>query len=206
MKLRNHKYTPEDVDCRYCTKFIHGRCRAAICPWIKERIEAGVIGYREAVNESFAEQTPLRDRVKLVMACYDNSFWRDDAHKRRFQIAQAIFGYYRSRNTPAYYAALYLLTSDEELFLRLADCFTRTRIDFRYTCLQGISPELYALYKTAKCLYTQSAEVGVDELADPELFRLSDFRLAVNAMLIVRYGLSAVYMRHGEMDYGCLQS
>jgi len=206
MKLHNHKYSPEDVDCRYCTKFVHGRCRAAICPWMNERIEAGVIGYHEAVAESFSDQTLLQKRLKLVMACYDASFWRDDAHKRRFQTAQAIFGYYRKRNTPEYYAALYLLTSDEELFLRLADCFTRTRIDFRYACLRGIEPENYALYKTAKCLYTESAEVGVDELADPDLFALADFRLVVNAMLISRYGLSAVYLKHGEMEYGRMQS
>lgn len=46
MHIRDYKYTAEDVDCRYCTEFRHGRCRAIKCPWLNERIEAGVISYR----------------------------------------------------------------------------------------------------------------------------------------------------------------
>ena len=42
MVIRNFKYTAEDVDCQSCTEFRHGRCRAQKCPWLKERIEAGV--------------------------------------------------------------------------------------------------------------------------------------------------------------------
>ena len=119
MKIRDYKYTPEDVDCRYCTKFIQGRCRANGCPWLNERIETGVIGYAEALDETFLEFAPLRRRVKLVSAC-SHSFWKDEQHRQRFAAAQAIFGIYRKRNTPAYYAALYLLTSDDSLFRRTA--------------------------------------------------------------------------------------
>mgnify|MGYP003296420620 CR=1 FL=1 len=53
MVIRNFKYTAEDVDCQYCTEFRHGRCQVQKCPWLKERIEAGVLSYREAVNEAF---------------------------------------------------------------------------------------------------------------------------------------------------------
>ena len=28
MVIRDFKYTPEDVDCRFCTEFAHGRCKA----------------------------------------------------------------------------------------------------------------------------------------------------------------------------------
>ena len=42
MVIRNFKYTAEDVDCQYCTEFRHGRCQVQKCPWLKERIEAGV--------------------------------------------------------------------------------------------------------------------------------------------------------------------
>ena len=66
MRIRDFKYTPEDVDCRYCTKFIRGRCRANGCPWLNERIEAGVIGYTEALDETFLEFAPLRRRVILI--------------------------------------------------------------------------------------------------------------------------------------------
>ena len=58
MHIRDYKYTAEDVDCRYCTEFRHGRCRAIKCPWLNERIEAGVISYHDAVNESFSSRSP----------------------------------------------------------------------------------------------------------------------------------------------------
>ena len=102
MHIRDYKYTAEDVDCRYCTEFHHGRCRAIKCPWLNERIEAGVISYHDAVNESFSSRSPLLRRIRLVLTFYDKSFWKDDKHFRRFQQADAILGFYKSRNTNEY--------------------------------------------------------------------------------------------------------
>jgi len=206
MVIRNFKYTPEDVDCRYCTEFIRGRCRAPKCSWVKERVEAGVLSYQEAVHEAFDERSPIRFRVQLVLSFYDKSFFKDEAHLRRFERLQAILGYYKKRNTEAYYAALYLLSSDEELLMRGIDCFSKKQINFSLYNKKNISPELYALYKIAKCLYTDSAEVGVDELADPELVSTESFHLVVNAMLIYRYGLSALSLKSEVDKYGCLPS
>ncbi|MGI6195197.1 MAG: hypothetical protein ACOYIJ_07520 [Eubacteriales bacterium] len=203
MKIRDFKYTPEIVDCRYCTEFIRGRCRANGCPWMKERIEAGVASYHEALDETFMKMKPLRQRAKLVSAC-SRTFWRDENHRQRFAVAQAIFGIYRKRNTPAYYAALYLLTSDETLFRKMADCIRKKKIDFQYADVRHMTAGQYALYKTAKSLYNESSEVSVDEFADPTLFELDEFKIAVNAMLISRYGLSAVYLSHEEKTDGIL--
>ena len=206
MLTQNFTYTPEDVDCRYCTKFIHNRCRAIKCPWLDERIDAGVVSYQEAVDESFTEHSPLRMRIKIVIGFYDKSFWKDEAHFDRFQRAQAIFGYYKKRNSNAYYAALFLLTASESLFLRVVDCFSRKSINFSLAKLRGISPEEYALFKIAKSLYTESAEVGIDELADPELFNTESFHLVINSMLICRYGLSALCLKSEDGGYGGLPS
>ena len=107
MVIRKFKYTPEDVDCQYCTEFIHGRCRAQKCSWMKERVEAGVITYQEAVREAFDERSPYRFRVQFVLSFYNKFFWKDEAHFQRFERLQAILGYYKKRNTDAYYAALY---------------------------------------------------------------------------------------------------
>jgi hypothetical protein len=203
MKIRDFKYTPEIVDCRYCTEFVRGRCRASGCPWLNERIEAGDIGYTEALDETFLEFAHLRRRVKLVSAC-SHSFWKDEQHRQRFAAAQAIFGIYRNRNTPAYYAALYLLTSDDSLFRRTADCVRKKKIDFQFADVRNMTVSQYALYKTAKSLYNESSEVSIDEFADPSLFGLEEFKTAVNAMLISRYGLSAVYLSHEGVNRGIL--
>lgn len=205
MKIRNFKYTPEIVDCRYCTEFIRGRCRANGCPWLKERIEAIAVGYNEALEETFSQHKLLHRRTNLVSAC-SHSFWRDEEHQKRFAVAQAIFGIYKKRNTPEYYAAIYLLTSDESLFRRTADCVRKDKIDFELANVRFMTAEQYALYKTAKSLYNESSEVSIDEFADPALFGLDEFKIAINAMLISRYGISAVYLSHEEMNYGCMSS
>ena len=70
----------------------------------------------------------------------------------------------------------------------------------------GDKRKAYALYKTAKSLYNESSEVSVDEFADPSLFGLDEFKIAVNAMLISRYGLSAVYLSHEEETDGISSS
>ena len=124
MHIRDYKYTAEDVDCRYCTEFRHGRCGAIKCPWLNERIEAGVVSYHDAVNESFSSRSPLLRRIRLVLTFYDKSFWKDDEHFRRFQQADAILGFYKSRNTNEYYSALFLLTADHSLFLRFLTAST----------------------------------------------------------------------------------
>ena len=116
--------------------------------------------YTEALDETFLEFAPLRRRVKLVSAC-SHSFWKDEQHRQRFAAAQAIFGIYRKRNTPAYYAALFLLTSDDSLFRRTADCVRKKKIDFQFADVRNMTVSQYALYKTAKSLYNESSEVSI---------------------------------------------
>lgn len=151
MHIRDYKYTAEDVDCRYCTEFRHGRCRAIKCPWLNERIEAGVISYHDAVNESFSSRSPLLRRIRLVLTFYDKSFWKDDDHFRRFQQADAILGFYKSRNTSEYYSALFLLTADHSLFLR--ERAQKVRSEGSTSC-SSVQQALNCTFYTAKALKT----------------------------------------------------
>ena len=203
MRIREYKYTARDVDCMYCTEYTRKVCRANGCPWLKERIEAGVIGYREALEETFRENSSFTQRAYKLAAGTD-SFWRDEAHRDRFYLAQSIFGIYRKRNTPAYYAALYLLSSYDALFIGTLDCIKRNKIDFKEAHLRTLSLGEYALFKTAKILYKDSNEVDFDELADPEVYASDDFRVAVNAMLISRYGLPVIHIMGDEKRNGCI--
>lgn len=202
MVIRNFKYTAEDVDCQYCTEYRHGKCRAKKCPWMKERVEAGVVSYQKAVEETFDKRSPLQFRIKFALGFYNKFFWKNEEHFRRFERLQAILGYYKRRDTDAYYAALFLISSDEELVVRMVDCFSKKGINFSKAGLRDISPERYALYKIAKCLYTDSVEIGVDELADPDLVNTESFHLVINAMLIYRYGLSALSLKSEDGGYG----
>ena len=71
MYINTFEYQPSDVSCQLCTEYVKKQgCTASRCPWLKERIEAGVVGYREAVFE-----TMPRDRAlpATVYACQEPS-------------------------------------------------------------------------------------------------------------------------------------
>ena len=54
-------YSPEEVACNFCEYGTsNGNCKISICPFIAERIEAGVVGYREVVCGTGADD--LRQR------------------------------------------------------------------------------------------------------------------------------------------------
>ena len=55
-------------------------------------------------------------------------------------------GYRRRRDTNAYYAAMYLLTSNDDVYRRTANCFCKDGIEFGYAVLKNTSPHNYALF------------------------------------------------------------
>lgn len=112
MYINTFKYTPKDVSCQLCTEYVKKLgCTALRCPWLAERIEAGVVGYREAVLETFPHERRLFQRLNLLIKHYHGSLWSNEQHERRMQYQCAVQGYRRRRDTNAYYAAMYLLTS-----------------------------------------------------------------------------------------------
>ena len=72
MYINTFQYTAADVDCKLCTQYGGKKrgCKAEGCPWLAERIEAGVVGYEEAVMETFPHDAHmdarLQDRKSVV--------------------------------------------------------------------------------------------------------------------------------------------
>lgn len=107
MYINTFKYTPKDVSCQLCTEYVKKLgCTALRCPWLAERIEAGVVGYREAVMETFPRDLRLSSRLNLLIKHYPGSLWSNEQHERRMQYQCAVQGYRRRRDTNAYYAAM----------------------------------------------------------------------------------------------------
>ena len=54
LQINTFHYSPEDVDCTRCAKYGGKKqgCTVKACPWLAERIEAGVVGYAEAETPS----------------------------------------------------------------------------------------------------------------------------------------------------------
>ena len=107
-------------------------CTALRCPWLAERIEAGVVGYREAVLETFPHERRLSSRLNLLIKHYPGSLWSNEQHERRMQYQCAVQGCRRRRDTNAYYAVMYLLPSNDDIYRRTANCFCKDGIEFDY--------------------------------------------------------------------------
>lgn len=192
MYINTFKYRPEDVSCQLCTEYVKKLgCTALRCPWLAERMEAGAVGYREAIAETFAYDRRLFLRLNMLVKHFPESLWGNIQHERRMQFERAVQKYRRSRDTNAYYAAMYLLTANEDIHRRTANCFCKYGIEFDYAILRDISPHNYALYMAARDLYAKTKSVTAEDLADPEIIDPEALRLIVNAMLIARYGLAA---------------
>ena len=106
-------------------------------------------------------------------------------------------GYYRHRDTPAFYAAMYLLTSNADIYERAATCFCKRGVEFGYALLRGISSHNYTLLAAARSICTGSNGLTAGDLADADVVDPEEFQLIVNALLIARFGPAALHLREG---------
>ena len=190
------KYSPEDVACCFCENgTTHGTCKVKVCPFIAERIEAGVVGYREVVSDAFPEQSKLTSRLHSLIRGFPGTLWTEEQHKIRMEYIRLLRPYKQGRDTPSYYAAVYLLTSDQDLLDRSFDCFQPDGIDFSRIQLQGISTHGYTLYNAARSIYAGNTMLSIEDMADPEIVAPYTFRLIINAFLIARYGLPVLEVK-----------
>lgn len=116
------KYKMEDVECKFCTEYRGKKrgCAHAVCPWLAERIEAGVVGYEEALLDSFPHNPRLGAKLRTAVQLFHGSLWLNEGHRQRMETLKAREGFQRRRDTPAYFAAMYLLTADPDTANRTA--------------------------------------------------------------------------------------
>lgn len=199
MFINTFRYTPEDVDCKYCTDYSRHSCTNEGCPWLAERIEAGDVSYKEILVTTFAKSMLPDSRTRLCELIDDalKFFWADDLHRNRFERLRAALGYNKKRDTNRFIALLYLLTADENLFVRCGRCINRGDVDFSTVKLRGIETSDYILYRTAKSIYTCSDDFNLEALEDGAIRDFS-FRLIINALLIVRYGIAVTRIKNNK--------
>lgn len=206
MYICTFKYGAADVACRYCTAFVRRRCTASEgCPFIAERIEAGAVDYGEIIRDTFKRPSAiLRWRLRYLVEHFDDSMWESENHEKRFHRMWAEMGTRKKRDTPRFFAALYLLTANEDIWRRAYNGFSIGGIETDYIRLHGISIPNYALVQAAKALYRDTDHFTLEDLEDCEAVNTGTFRLIVNAILIARYGRDVLKIRAdrkcGECD------
>lgn len=204
MYIRKFTFKPEDVNCKFCTEYKRkDGCTSPGCPWLAERIEAGAVDYREAVLEAILPRSKvMSERVLRLIDNPPSSFWVDRQHKNRMEMFNHRLGFNKRRNVSTYYAAMYLLTTSEEIYRRTANCFFGKGVEFDFAVLNQISMHNYSLYSAAQTIYCKSSNVTVEDMADPTIIDDEAFQLIINAILIAKYGIPAFNLIEEEKSNG----
>lgn len=198
----SYHYKPKDVECEYCVEWQHRRCQAIACPWLAERIEAGVVSYAAAVRELFgALHVPeLCWRLEWLIKGYDGSFWLNREHEYNTRLLLRSVGYQAWRN-PRFFAALYLFGSNSLLMKRAWNACMPHGFEPLYMVMRGVSAHDYTLIQAAKALMCGGLGLTLYDLADREVVDDKAFTLIINALLIANYGPDVLKLGGTEITY-----
>ena len=198
----SYHYKPEDVACEYCVEWRHRRCQAVGCPWLAERIEAGVVSYAAAVHGLFGcvENEAFIQRLGLLVLHFHGSFWLDSEHEYNTRLLLRSVGYQAWRN-PRFFAVLYLFGSNRALLKRAWNACMPQGFEPLYMVMRGVSAHDYTLIQTAKALMCGGLGLTLYDLADAEIVDDEEFRLIIHALLIANYGPDVLKLGGTEITY-----
>lgn len=200
--ILSYHYKPEDVACEYCVNSRRRRCRESGCPWLAERIEAGVVSYASAVRELFGgvEDEAFIKRLGLLVLHFRGSFWLDREHEFNTRLLLRSVGYQAWRN-PRFFAALYLFGSNSLLMKRAWNACMPHGFEPLYMVMRGVSAHDYTLIQAAKALMCGGLGLTLYDLADREVVDDKAFTLIINALLIANYGPDVLKLGGTEITY-----
>ena len=198
----SYHYKHADVECEYCAEWQHRKCQAVGCPWLTERIEAGVVSYASAVRELFGgvKDETFIARLGLLVLHFRGSFWLGREHEYNTRLLLRSVGYQAWRN-PRFFAVLYLLGSDRALMKRAWNACMPQGFEPMFLVMRDVSEHDYTLIQAAKALMCGGLGLTLYDLADREVVDDKAFTLIINAMLIANYGPDVLKLGGTEISY-----
>ncbi len=197
-----YHYKPADVACEYCVNSRRRRCRESGCPWLAERIEAGVVSYASAVRGLFGgvENEALIQRLGQLVLHFRGSFWLSAEHEFNTRLLLRSVGYQAWRN-PRFFASLYLFGSNRGLLKRAWNACMPGGFEPVFIVMRGVSEHDYTLIQAAKALMCGGLGLTLYDLADAEIVDDEEFRLIIHALLIANYGPDVLKLGGTEITY-----
>ena len=172
------------------------------CPWLAERIEAGVVSYASAVRELFGgvKDEALIKRLGLLVLHFRGSLWLNREHEFNTRLLLRSVGDGAWRN-PRFFAVLYLLGSNRALMKRAWNACLPGGFEPRFLVMRGVSEHDYTLIQASKAITGNGSGLELEDLADTEAVDDMAFRLVVNALLIANYGSDVLKLGGTEITY-----
>ena len=200
--ILSYHYKPADVECEYCVEWQHRKCQAVGCPWLAERIEAGVVSYAAAVRGLFGgiEHEAFIQRLGLLVLHFCGSFWLNREHEYNTRLLLRSVGYQAWRN-PRFFAALYLFGSNSGLLKRAWNACMPGGFEPVFIVMRGVSEHDYTLIQAAKALMCGGLGLTLYDLSDDEIVDDEAFAPIVNALLIANYGSDLLKLGGTEITY-----
>ena len=188
--------------CEYCVNSRRRRCRVSGCPWLTERIEAGVVSYASAVRELFGgvKDETFIARLGLLVLHFRGSFWLNREHELNTRLLLRSVGYEAWRN-PRFFVALYLFGSNRALMKRVWNACMPQGFEPMFLVVRGVSEHDYTLIQTAKALMCGGLGLTLYDLSDDEIVDDEAFTLIINALLIANYGPDVLKLGGTELEY-----
>lgn len=161
----------------------------------KQNPEATDISHIELVRSCFSGigDISFKYRIERLRECFGGDMFQNGRHRRRLQDFITEMKIDEECAGPVFIASAFILTSNDSLWLCAKSALTEGGFDFARIKPKGVDTSGYALYKTAKTIYTGTSHIMLNELCDEELVKDRDFVVAVNGILIARYGVGIFF-------------
>lgn len=176
------------LDCVDCNDHRRkGGCSQDGCPWLTGQIPTGSVRFGEAAMKLFYRHEKLRPRLEKAVREYKGP-WTNIGHMPRLETAQKMTRFYTEKDTPRYFAVLYLLTSSFELFVRTLGCFRDDHLRLDLAQLRDITDHDNSLFCAAREIYKGSEQKIFASLTGRDAVDDTAFQLILTALMVSKYG------------------
>lgn len=135
----------------------------------------------------------LRNRIDEIFSSGEKEImFLNQKHRKDFYSLMMGKRGFNLLHTPNYAGAVFLLSADENLWMKVAENVLDTGVYFDRIRIGGVTLEQYILFHAAKDVYNGTKHIRLSELADKELIPDQILRLIVNAFVINKCGLKVM--------------
>jgi hypothetical protein len=180
----------EPLRCQDCGYPISDCCNDTPCIYFAERLAAGLITYFEILENHFKDcgSIRLKRRLDFLVSNFDGEIFLNPIHRSRFYTVCRLQDIPIEDRYPSYLATLFLLTAGNKLWCAAKEDIYLDSFDFKKMHLNGMNTDGYAIFQTARTIYTDREYIKQDEIADKTLITERTFKVIINAMLLSKYG------------------